>query len=84
MPEPDMATPASVSWSEGPLDGEMADGTGGFTRHFDTLAAAALFAATELPECFRGNAWIATESHTFQPSELAVLAAKATAEGYRR
>lgn len=63
---------ATVSWSNHVLFGDIHDGIGE-SRHFEHLRDAVTFAVTELPEHFRGNAWVMTSSHTYKPDEIAAL-----------
>jgi hypothetical protein len=79
VPDVDFDTPATVSWSEGPLSGEMSDGTGGLSRRFDRLADALAFAA-DLSEAARPKTWISTESQTFGPDEWPTLSAETAAQ----
>lgn len=63
---------ATVSWSNRLLLGGIHDGIGE-TRHFDHLCDAVIFAATQLPEHLRGNAWVMTPGHTYKPEEIPAL-----------
>lgn len=75
MSDPDFDQEATVSWSDGPVVGDVHGGIGN-TRPFATLREAVKFATEGVPEHLRGNVWVMTEGHTYNPSALAELKAK--------
>lgn len=60
---------ATVSWPDKPLAGDVHDGPGN-VRPFDTLRAALNFVAGELAPRLRKNAFVMTESKTYNGEEI--------------
>jgi hypothetical protein len=73
MPPLDPDIPATISWSDHLLVGDMTNGPG-HSRHFDTAREALLFAGG-LPDTARRNVWLMTEGHTYKPDEIEELRA---------
>ena len=66
---------ATVSWSDKPIFGDMEGGPGN-VRPFKTLREALVFVSRELTPNLRKNAFVMTDSTTYNGEEIDELLAK--------